>query len=356
MRDDENKDKNLDLLTLAVRKIGADVGKMDHGENHHLFDIIKGNMLSQTFEKTLLINVINDIDKKKDGNEKIRVEKIFKDALSKTKEDVAKEENEEKKVDVSEEQREDNSPDEVTDEKSFYKVQTSPYAKIDPKQEVAISKEKQEELKKEAETEAKKDERVVEDPDKYDEVFKEKYDQKTEALKEKLTALKDEILHYNKQLSTYEDIPFKYRGQHAFYHAAKYEHDKAAYEYEKIGGAVGTGQFLSEKMSTLKMYCSLSDLCSCDYAKTLFLNILRGKPEQTISDIYKKEDGSNYKGRSHLVQFVSKEAVIRDKYLRPLANINAAVVRTFLPKEMKDLTVKEEKILTRLKMRKKNPI
>ncbi|RGI80967.1 hypothetical protein [Anaerobutyricum hallii] len=91
------------------------------------------------------------------------------------------------------------------------------------------------------------------------------------------------------------------------------------------------------------MYCSLSDLCSCDYAKTLFLNILRGKPEQTISDIYKKEDGSNYKGRSHLVQFVSKEAVIRDKYLRPLANINAAVVRTFLPKEMKDLTVKEEK-------------
>lgn len=300
LRDDENKDKNLDLLTLAVRKIGADVGKMDHGENHHLFDIIKGNMLSQTFEKTLLINVINDIDKKKDGNEKIRVEKIFKDALSKTKEDVAKEENEEKKVDVSEEQREDNSPDEVTDEKSFYKVQTSPYAKIDPKQEVAISKEKQEELKKEAETEAKKDERVVEDPDKYDEVFKEKYDQKTEALKEKLTALKDEILHYNKQLSTYEDIPFKYRGQHAFYHAAKYEHDKAAYEYEKIGGAVGTGQFLSEKMSTLKMYCSLSDLCNCDYAKTLFLNILRGKPEQTISDIYKKEDGSNYKGRSHL--------------------------------------------------------
>lgn len=167
---------------------------------------------------------------------------------------------------MSEEQREDNSPDEVTDEKSFYKVQTSPYAKIDPKQEVAISKEKQEELKKEAETEAKKDERVVEDPDKYDEVFKEKYDQKTEALKEKLTALKDEILHYNKQLSTYEDIPFKYRGQHAFYHAAKYEHDKAAYEYEKIGGAVGTGQFLSEKMSTLKMYCSLSDLCNCDYA------------------------------------------------------------------------------------------
>lgn len=104
------------------------------------------------------------------------------------------------------------------------------------------------------------------------------------------------------------------------------------------------------------MYCSLSDLCNCDYAKTLFLNILRGKPEQTISDIYKKEDGSNYKGRSHLVQFVSKEAVIRDKYLRPLANINAAVVRTFLPKEMKDLTVKKKKILTRLKMRKKNPI
>lgn len=355
LRDDENKDKNLDLLTLAVRKIGADVGKMDHGENHHLFDIIKGNMLSQTFEKTLLINVINDIDKKKDGNEKIRIEKIFKDALSKTKEDVAKEENEEKKVDVSEEQREDNSPDEVTDEKSFYKVQTSPYAKIDPKQEVAISKEKQEELKKEAETEAKKDERVVEDPDKYDEVFKEKYDQKTEALKEKLTALKDEILHYNKQLSTYEDIPFKYRGQHAFYHAAKYEHDKAAYEYEKIGGAVGTGQFLSEKMSTLKMYCSLSDLCNCDYAKTLFLNILRGKPEQTISDIYKKEDGSNYKGRSHLVQFVSKEAVIRDKYLRPLANINAAVVRTFLPKEMKDLTVKEEKNTDKTENEKKEP-
>ena len=355
LRDDENKDKNLDLLTLAVRKIGADVGKMDHGENHHLFDIIKGNMLSQTFEKTLLINVINDIDKKKDGNEKIRVEKIFKDALSKTKEDVAKEEKEEKKVDVSEEQREDNSPDEVTDEKSFYKVQTSPYAKIDPKQEVAISKEKQEELKKEAETEAKKDERVVEDPDKYDEVFKEKYDQKTEALKEKLTALKDEILHYNKQLSTYEDIPFKYRGQHAFYQAAKHEHDKAAFEYEKIGGAVGTGQFLSEKMSTLKMYCSLSDLCSCDYAKTLFLNILRGKPEQTISDIYKKEDGSNYKGRSHLVQFVSKEAVIRDKYLRPLANINAAVVRTFLPKEMKDLTVKEEKNTDKTENEKKEP-
>lgn len=343
LKDDENKDKNLDLLNLSVKKIGDDVGPMEHGENHHLFDMIKGNMLNQTFEKTLLVNVINDIDAKKDGNEKIRIEEIFKDALSKTKEDVANEEKTEKAVTADENQEEDNISDEVKDEKSMYKVQTSPYAKIDPKQEVAISKEKQEELKKEAETEAEKDERVIKDPDKFDEVYKEKYDQKTEAVKEKLTALKEEILHYNKHLATYDDIPFKYRGQHAFYQAAKYEHDKAAAEYEKIGGAVGKEQFLCEGMSVLKMYCSLSDLSHSDYAKAIFLNVLRGKPEQSLSDIYKKEDGTRYEGRSHLIKFAMAESVIRDRYIRPIARIEGAIARAILPYEMKDFVIKDEK-------------
>lgn len=343
LRDEENKDKNLDLLNLAVKKIGDDVGPMEHGENHHLFDMIKGNMFSQTFEKTLLVNVINDIDAKKDGNKKIRIDQIFKDALSKTKEDVAKEEKTEKSVVEDEKRVEDTTTDEVSDEKSMYKVQNSPYAKIDPKQEVAISKEKQEELKKEAEIEAKKDERVIKEPDKFDEVYKEKYDQKTESLKEKLTALKDEIVHYNKHLGTYDDIPFKYRGQHAFYQAAKYEHDKAAFEYQKAGGAVGNGQFLCEGMNVLKMYCGFSDLFNSDYAKAIFLNVLRGKPEQSLSDIYKKEDGTRYKGRSHLIKFARAESVIRDRYIRPIERMEGAIVRAIFPDKMKEFVIKEEK-------------
>lgn len=167
-------------------------------------------------------------------------------------------------------------------EGQYERKQSLPYGKTDNSKDVQISPEKMKEFREEAKKEANgdtvKEERL--------------YQKKCGELAERLAEIKKDIIHYDKQMSKFDDIPFKWKGQHTYYQAAKLEYDSAIREYQNLGGRVGEGQFVEKGVSKLEALAGRFDVYNTNLLNTIGFEKLAGRGGAwTFKDIYR--DGSD---------------------------------------------------------------
>ena len=158
----------------------------------------------------------------------------------------------------------------------FRKQFAGAYAKVDSSKDVAISKDKLESLKEEAKAEAKGDK------EKEEKLFNEK----KEALEQKLGDIKSDMEHYKKTMESYEGIPSRYLNKYTPFQTAKMEFDSAARAYEKMGGAVGEGQYVTKGVNNLESFMDKIEFLNSNVLESKIYDMILGR-ENHVRDVYR---------------------------------------------------------------------
>nr|WP_303183325.1 hypothetical protein [Lachnoclostridium phocaeense] len=149
------------------------------------------------------------------------------------------------------------------------------YGKVDETKDIDISKSKMNALRDEARIEAQKTGKNE------DEILIAKISD----LKEKLSDVREDILHYKEAISGMDFLPMRALYVYTPFHTAKMEMDHAIKAYVNLGGAVGNETFVTKGVSKVELLLDHLEYARSNPMESAIYTMLSGE-KMRISDIY----------------------------------------------------------------------